>query len=220
MYRTYPLALTAALLLGLFSTPSHAQVTTGSIVFGPAPVNVGINGAASATTLFAFAEQQSAFVTTPLTVSLTAPSVFPGAMTLGTATPSATIGAGTVLNSFMLYSNNPGATGSVTYSGTITFNTPIAGVIFTAGQLDATDGQFGLTTTNYPNGDPGRGLESADEFVQFVNANTLSVRFTTAGNVDQVRVFTTVPEPSASALCGAAFLSGTAFALRRLRRRA
>ena len=220
MIRTYPLALAAVCLgLSLFCASARAQITSGSIVYGPAPTNVGLAGTADATTLFAFAEQQNVTPAAPLNVNLAAPTTFPGAMVAGNATAAATIAAGTALNSFMLYSNNPAATGTVTYSGTITFNAPIVGVIFTSSLLDATDTQFGLAGTTYPTGDTARGLESADEFVQYISSNTLFVRFTTAGNVDQVRVFTTVPEPSALALCGAAGLTGAVFGLRRLRRR-
>ncbi|MEM7386719.1 MAG: hypothetical protein AAF514_17415, partial [Verrucomicrobiota bacterium] len=112
---------------------------------------------------------------------------------------NATIAAGTVVNSTMIHFD-PNPTANV--AGTITFPTPILGIIWSNGQLDATDGLLGIAGATYPGGGTARGTFENTDTVTVTSANSLDILFR-AGvpYADSIRVITApfhcspVPEP-------------------------
>ncbi len=123
------------------------------------------------------------------------------------------IGGGPWDSHFIHFDSIPGIIQAV---GTVTFDAPIAAVIFKANNLDLSDGPAGALGTVYPTGYPFRGLSTTPPSFFSIVGNTLSFNFSTivpSNFVDQVRVFThTAPAPGSAALLG---LAGVAFARRR-----
>ncbi len=123
------------------------------------------------------------------------------------------IGGGPWDSHFIHFDSIPGIVQAV---GTVTFDAPIAAVIFKANNLDLSDGPAGALGTVYPTGYPFRGLSTTPPSFFSIVGNTLSFNFSTivpSNFVDQVRVFThTAPAPGSAALLG---LAGVAFARRR-----
>lgn len=128
------------------------------------------------------------------------------------ATPGS-VGGGPMDTHFLHFDGVPGVVGVV---GTVTFDAPIAAVIFRNTTLDASDASAGALTTLYPTLYPFRGLSSVPPAFFSISGNTLSFNFqsiTPHNFVDQVRIIThTVPAPGAAALLG---LAGIACARRR-----
>lgn len=117
-------------------------------------------------------------------------------------TPTPGFVFGTFNSHFLHFSNVP-APGFAT--GTITFDGPIAAVMFRDSTLDLSDG-LGAPGTTYPTGLGGRGLNGQSSVT--VLGNTLSFNLATAAtgalDIEQVRVLThPVPGPGALALAGA-----------------
>lgn len=82
-----------------------------------------------------------------------------------------------------------------------TFPNPILGVITSDALLDATDATLGNLSTFYPTGLPNRGLElpsaiTPDAVFWSGNQVFFQVESNTAAVLDQLRVITSVPEPS------------------------
>lgn len=154
---------------------------------------------------WAWDEQQGVNVATGVFADIT---TNPGNST----TPSPGLVFGTYNSHFIHWSALP--PGSI--SGTVTFDGPIAAVIYGDTFLDLSDATFGALGTAYPTGLFARGLNTFGGNVS-VLANTISFNFgsSTAGNVEleQVRVLTRqVPAPGAAALLG---LGGLVMARRR-----
>ena len=126
-----------------------------------------------------------------------------------------TVGGGPFDTHFIHFDSVPGIVQAI---GTVTFDAPIAAVIFKNTTLDASDGSAGALGTVYPTGYPFRGLSSTPPSFFSISGATLSFNFSTivpSNFVDQVRVIThTVsPSPGSAALLG---LAGV-FAARRRR---
>lgn len=123
---------------------------------------------------------------------------------------------GTV-NSYMVYTDKKGTSGSKTYDITIKLSEKILGVITSDGKLNATDGLLGLGGTSYPTGVGARGQESPDTTSWNVVGNELTLHHVTFGVVNEIRVLTAVPEPALYQLSALLTLGG--LGLLRLRRR-
>jgi hypothetical protein len=126
-----------------------------------------------------------------------------------------TVGGGPFDTHFIHFDSVPGIVQAV---GTVTFDAPIAAVIFKNTTLDASDPSAGALSTVYPTGYPFRGLSSTPPSFFSINGAVLSFNFSTifpSNFVDQVRVIThTAPAPGSSALLG---LAGVACSRRRRR---
>ncbi len=185
---------------------------TGDILKISPPPSVTRNHLQNDTDILAFNEVQNHVLTSALTVDDTAAGTFKSEGDL----IGGTIALGTKVDSYFFHSDT--TLSSMTYDGTATFSAPILGVIVLSDTLSATDAQLGAPGTNYPGNDSNRGLElgrSADFFTLSADLRTLTFHFETHSNVDQVRVLTAVPEPSAAALLGLGGLAALAAARHR-----
>lgn len=119
-----------------------------------------------------------------------------------------TIGAGTILNSYYLYSNPVGAPpinspGERTYTGTINFEEEVLGILVTSTAL-RNSAQLNYPGTLYlPGTDPGLGttLSPLRDQINFSsNRKQIAFKLTTGPAADEVRIITRapkqVPEPA------------------------
>jgi hypothetical protein len=189
----------------LWAGPATADLisTTGQIdVLSSPPASVQRGQLQSNTNIFAFNEQARLTLSTAVSVDITSPGTY---TTVASLTPG-TISAGTQVSSYFLHSDP--VNNNAMFDGSVTFSTPILGVIVLSGTLSSSDAQLGATGTTYPTNDSGRGLEltAGQDFVTLSsNLRTLTVHFFTHDNVDEVRIITAVPEPSSLVLaagCG------------------
>lgn len=141
----------------------------------------------------AWDEQQGVVVSAGVFANLT---VNPG----NSGSPTPGVVAGLFDSHFIHWGHFTG----VAASGTITFNNPIAAVIYGDTPLDLSDPTFGALGTVYPTTQPLRGLNN-NSFISIVG-NTLTFNFNPvagATEVEQVRVLTRpIPAPGAIALAG------------------
>lgn len=141
----------------------------------------------------AWDEQQGVVVSAGVFANLT---VNPG--NSGSPTP------GLVAGIFDSHFIHWGSFTGVAATGTVTFNNPIAAVIYGDTLLDLSDPTFGALGTVYPTGQVNRGLIN-NNFVSILG-NTITFNFfPTVGavEVEQVRVLTRpIPAPGALALAG------------------
>lgn len=176
----------------------------GAATLGPAPASVLLDAVESNTAAPVFIESENLTLSVGLPVDVTAAGTVDA---LGDLTPGV-IPAGTLLNSYFLFSDPVGNTAS-TYEGFVEFDQPILGVIVTRDNLAASDLLVGNPGTTY--GDfPARNLElgaNSDRVVLSVSRFRLGFRFSTSSAADHVRVIT-APTPGAAALLAAAGLVG------------
>ncbi len=100
--------------------------------------------------------------------------------------------------------------------GSVTFATPIVGLMFNRLALDLSDASCGALGTAYPTGYTGRGISLVTPSFISISGNVLTFNLSWAppvGDLPQVRVITAVPAPASAALLG---LSGLV-AIRRRR---
>lgn len=207
------LTLICALLITFSNTAYTAIIgTTGDITLIDSPVSVESGQLESSTNIFTFAEQQSYVLTNDLSVDL------------NTSTMDASvISSGTTVNSYFIHSDPIGDSASsvdvVNFSGTITFDTQIIGLIWTGvtcvapcpsspEYLDASD-FLGASGSIYSTGEMGRGYEiddyyaiklTQDFFSLSADLKTLSIDLaaSTPLRTDQLRIITSaVPIPAA-----------------------
>jgi hypothetical protein len=182
--------------------PASAGIihTTGQVdLLSSPPASVKAGKLQSNTDAFAFTEQTGLTLKTAVNVDITSPGTYKSVASL---TPG-TIAAGTPVESYFLHSDPPN--NNSMYDGSVTFSTPILGLIVLSATLSSSDAQLGATGTAYPSNDTGRGLEltNGQDFVTLSSdRETLTFHFFTHDNVDQVRILTAVPEPSSIALAG------------------
>ena len=218
------LAAAATLLTGSLAISANAITTSGDVILVSPLSDVRINKSADNQNIRVFQEKQNYLLPDSVAVDFTAPGTY-------TSKPSGSkVVIGTRVNDYFFHSDlvptsSPGKLLDHSFTGTITFDSPILGVIFSSNRLDSTDTTLGLATTKYPTGDSGRGLEfNGNEQVTFVSPSTLRFTFDTADNVDQMRVLTaapgTVPEPGSFALLAGAGIAGLGCLRRRIRRNA
>lgn len=118
------------------------------------------------------------------------------------ATWAGILGADHLYNSYFLHADKDGAL--QVFSGSITFDFPIAGIIFKGSTLNATDAALGAPGTLYANGDLRTfELDSAINFFTISpDLKTLSFETRVPHDIDNIRIVTHAPEPSSMALLG------------------
>jgi hypothetical protein len=199
----------------LWGGPAVAGIigTTGQVdVLSSPPASVEPGHLQSNSDVFAFTEQTDLKLSTAVNVDITSPGTY---STDNSLTPG-TIAAGTSVESYFLHAD-PQNNDSM-FDGSLTFSTPILGVIVLSSTLSASDTQLGATGTVYDTGDSGRGLElttGQDFVILSSNLETLTFHFFTHSNVDEVRILTAVPEPSSLVLAGCGLVVVAVAAARR-----
>ena len=190
---------------------ARISATSGSISYLSAPpASVKLNVLENATKVHAFDERQGVALASSVAVDalVTNTTTFPVNPVTTFPNGNATIPAGTVVDSHLIHSDIP-QSGSRTTSrtATLTFDTPILGVIGATSRLAATDAALGSPTTQYAGNLTWRGLESSsggnmennsrgnDSFT-ITGANTLSINLNTL-YMDEIRVLTKHPLPVA-----------------------
>ncbi len=104
-------------------------------------------------------------------------------------TPS-TLAAGTPIDSYFMFSDPVGKPHKhFPYVGTLTFSTPILGVMVLRSTLDSTDATDGAPGTVYKIG-VGDGLEKKGDQVEMEGTNSISVSFQTQNDIDSIRIIT------------------------------
>ena len=171
--------------------PSGASVTaiSGDVLVGPPPAVVPSANQSSNSFINFFTERTALTLPTSLGLDVTPGSTFPsGQITINNLNPS-TLPAGTAIDSYFMCSNPVGRPHSLyRYVGTVSFSTPILGLIMTTGSLASTDATVGAPGTQYKI-TGADGLEAGD-MVQLVRPTTISVNFSTFAEVDCVRIIT------------------------------
>jgi uncharacterized protein (TIGR03382 family) len=191
--------------LAALSAASNASITstTGGATLIPAPLSC-VPGAQTGNTVFCWDEATNVNIAGGVFCDLiNPPNSVPG-------TPLTGFVFGT-FDSHFLHIDFP----FFALAGTITFNQPIAAIIWRDVQLNNTDASHGAPGTLYPTGGFLRGWP-VSSFLG-VAGNVLTFNFNSipgAVNIDQIRVLThSVPTPGTAALLGL----GGAVALRRRR---
>jgi hypothetical protein len=167
-------------------------VTGATTWLGVPPVGCNL-GQLTGLTAYAWDEKQNV----PLTLSVDMVNN-PGS----SLAPTAGTLSGVYSSHFLHFEPVPGAVGA---SGTVTFQDPIVGVIFTPTLLDASDGPAGAPATSYPTLYPFRGLSTVPLSFVTISANVLTFNLHTVVPtqfLNQVRVITATPEPGSVALLG------------------
>lgn len=200
-------------LIGLFSLAfsagaSSIDATTGQVsVLSSPPASVASGGLQSNTTAYVFLENQL-ILSSPLGVDVSSPGLY---ATVGSVTPG-TIAAGTFVDVYMLESQPqsvpPAPSDYRTYQGSLTFSTPVLGILLEAASLRNTDAVLGAPGTVYPPisdtysgldlNTPGCSGSSCGNDAIFLSADgkTIDFNFITNYSEDQIRIITAAtPEP-------------------------
>lgn len=202
--RSYPAALTLAALSGLcFAAPAalaQGVVSSTNINLLPsAPPSVVEGKMTSSTLAAAFQEKQNVALTSALSVDIAKP----GTYSFANLPSSGALAAGSQVDSFLFFTD-PGNTNSITsFTGSLTFDRNILGLIVLSSSQDNTDSLLGAAGTTYPAGVSNRGLEfqaaNGDMITLSGDDRTLNYTFNTGNSVDEVRVITNAaPVPEAS----------------------
>jgi hypothetical protein len=186
-----------------------ANSAAAALIVIPAPPSV-LPGAIQSQTDAVLFQESVRTLASPLSVDIAAPGLYT------TASPNApgTIPALTRVTSYMIHHESvANVFSSVLVS--FTFPQPILGVITSDPLLDATDGTLGNPTTSYPTGLTNRGLElpfpiTPDAVFWSGNQVFFQVESNTAAILDQLRVITSVPEPSTFLLLALSIVSASA----------
>ncbi len=188
-------ALAACCLCG-----GHARAgiisTSGQVDVLSTPPASLLNGhLQSNTTIFAFTERTDLTLSSALPVDVSTQGTY---QKLSSLTPG-TIAAGTMVDSYFLHSDPPN--GNSTYNASLTFSSPILGIIVLSSSLSSTDSILGAPGTVYPSKDGTRGLEfgKTEDYVVWVSGDTVDVQFHTHSSIDEIRIITAaspVPEPT------------------------
>lgn len=199
-------ALTSAALLSVAGT-AHAGIASvsGQTTLVANPSGSVALGALTGFNAYAWDEQQGVAFTVAVDQTNNGPDsgAIPGILN------------GAFDSHFLHFEPLPGA---INASGSVTFTSGIVGVIFTAPNLDLTDGSLGHVSVSYPTGYPFRGIAGFPPSTINVVGNTIHFNFFSVmpvSSVVQVRVLTEhIPAPGSLALLG---LSGLVATRRRAR---
>lgn len=175
----------------------------GDISLIPPPTDVTLDALESDTEMWVFNEVQGLVLASDLSVD------FGGT--------GGVISAGTKINSHFVHKDTLG--GTVTLSGTATFDEIILGIIASPSGLNTSDSILGLAGTSYPFGLDKRGTQIGEvgDSITFT-VDTLTLTSVTSSRPDQLRVITassTVPVPAAVWLFGSGLLGLVGMARRK-----
>ena len=164
--------------------------SSGQLSFESPPPLVSSATGESNTLINFFTERTNYVLPASVPIDITPPSSFPTDYTGSCDLTPGTVSAGTDVDSYYMYSNPVGEPSNLYfYYATLTFSTPILGVMVTGPTLSATDAVVGAPGTTY--GSQG-GLEcdhDGDAF-ELVTPTTIHVEFATSVDVDSIRIIT------------------------------
>jgi hypothetical protein len=223
---TFPMAF---LFVVACSTAGHSAIvgTTGQIQLIARPESVLNNDLVSDATAVAFNELQFVTLSESVPVDMAGPGTYSNANPPGAS--SAAIPQGTLVHSYYLHADSvSGAAGApIVFDGTITFDSRILGIQVRSATLDAGIDPLGAFDVFYPftvgrsglEFEPTGGGSGLDTITLSGDRHTVTIHLQTTGQTDQVRIITSVPEPSSLALIGIGGLSLIACLRRRRRER-
>jgi uncharacterized repeat protein (TIGR01451 family) len=193
-------ALCAVIVMVVSSVAIGGALISGStgkvIQLSTAPASVKLNALENATNTYAFDEKQGTTLSAAVAVDAVDPGTY-GAFPSG----SATIPAGTLVNSHLIHSDIPSRNFTARRTGTVTFANDILGVVASTAKLAASD-TLGATGTLYAGTTKWRGLESSengfantgDKFSISADRRTVSFDVNTYV-MDEIRVITSHTNP-------------------------
>jgi uncharacterized repeat protein (TIGR01451 family) len=197
MRRTKKLVVVCLSAVVLVSTVTLANAlissSSGSVVkLSAAPASVKLNALENATSVVAFDERQNVTLASAVAVDAVNPGTY-----ASFPNGSATLAAGTVVDSHLVHSDIPARNYTARRQGTVTFANDIIGVIASTNRLGATDAALGAPGTQYAGTTNYRGLEGPefgtasvdDQFT--ISANRRSLTFDVRTYlIDEIRVIT------------------------------
>ena len=186
---------------------------TGAVSPATAPSSLVQGQFESSTDIRLIWEQQNIVLTEDLTVNLSEPGNY-NRYTFN-STP-AIIRAGTMVSSYLLHFDPVGITMG-TLTGSVSFDTPILGVMVQDPTLNASTPVVGVNGTTYPAYSP---LSGADTLSLTLTMDTVSVLLCSDYHVDHVRIITQVPDAASTGFlvsCALFGLGGVRWLIRRRR---
>jgi hypothetical protein len=183
--------------------------TTGNVIQVAPPATVQVNQNENTADAILFTEQTDFILPT----SVTADILVPGTYLSSAGMPQGTIAAGTAVDSYYYHSDPVGKPSpGVGYQGSITFSTPILGVIALVPELIASNSVLGYSGTTYPEKNEGQGFEFGnprDSVTISVDRTTLFFNNIVGPASDDLRIITaaTTPEPATMGLFGASLIA-------------
>jgi uncharacterized repeat protein (TIGR01451 family) len=182
------------------SLPCNALSATDAVEEAFPPADLRLGRYESNRCIYVFAEQQD--VRLSRDINPKAPST---TSVLASSNPTRRIPAGTEVDSHLLHFDPvQGPPSLIGLSGHWTFEEPILGISVVRDGLVVGDGLTGLSTLEYEQTSPDRGVEASSTSGDFIrvdpaNPNRIELQFRVLGAMDEIRVFTgaldTIPDP-------------------------
>jgi hypothetical protein len=212
------LSLAGGSLVCVRPAESAAPATSGNIETITPPASVAANALESDSVARFFRERSAFLLNQNISVDITQPGTVGNSIDL---TPGI-ISANQLIESYLLHAD-PVGPGSppVTYQGSVTFDFPILGLLVQTNTLTVADGLLGSASTNY-NPPGARGFEwpstaiVGDMVELSPDFRTVTFVLKATSQYDQIRVITSVPEPTTLALAAGCLLCGIAAHRRRV----
>jgi len=205
-----PFLAAAALLVGAIgvlvdAAPSGASVVSiGGAILPESPPPLVAKSAQQNNQFLNFFTERTAYtlpLPTAVPVDISSQGTYAG---IDHLTPGS-VPAGTPVDSYFLFSNPQGQPNQLfPYHGTLTFSTPILGVIVLSSTLISTDTELGAPGTKYNLG-PSDGLEDnngSPDTVEWATPNEISVDFWTSNDMDSIRIITAASPSTGSGTTG------------------
>lgn len=205
------ITIATLLLVGFSVSPSSFAAidsVVGNVVEIAPPTDVSKGALEDSTNIVIFQEKENYALTADVDVEITLDGLHNAA---NPALSPATLSTGDWVNSYYIHADKVGAGNTfVEFSGSVTFDNDIIGVIIYDNKLDASDVELGAAGTTYNAADVNRGLDwivnpsaNTDEFT--LSGNTLTVKnFRVADAQDAIRVITQGVPPNEVPDCSAA----------------
>jgi len=207
-------AIVMGLAIGATATGVAAQAAGAAVVNlcgqvqGGSPATDVTEGVSeSNSTMHAFQESSNVTLASPLAVDITPPGNYPTTYNSTASLTTSSIPLGTSVDSYLAYSDPVGKpTVFVRYAATLTFATPVLGVIVQSATLSASDLSVGNNPGTHYSKNPFRGLElgtsAGSDSVELLSPTSLHVDVNTNMDIDSIRVVTAGSPSGATTFTG------------------